>query len=112
MDLYHFEVGFPAWFRRPTAVVKPEYGSHSRVEAFTDRYGDIRLPETINLAEFNVIEIGAEGTKVLKMLVRGRLDQRRDICIVLTNTGFVKTVWVNLRTDLHRTLDRSKYRRP
>ncbi len=112
MLLFHMEIGFPHWFRPPTAVVAPQYGDHSRFEAQVDRYGHITLPATIDLSKFKVIEIGVEGQRVVKMLVRGRLDSTRDICIVLTSTGFVKTVWVNLRTDTHRTLDRSKYARP
>ena len=112
MNLYHFQIGFPKWFKSPTGIVAPEYGDHSRFEAQVDRYGKIDLPKTIDLAKFKVIEIGVEGQMVKKMLVRGSLDSKRDICIVLTNTGFVKTVWVNLNTDIHKTLDRSKYCAP
>lgn len=110
--LYHREIGFPAWFKKPAIKVKPQYGDHSRFESQVDRYGKIELPVEIDLAAFAVIEIGVVGNRVSKMLVRGRLDATRDICLVLTNTGFVKTVWVNLRTDTHRTLDRSKYADP
>src|ERR1700690_1486896 len=112
MELYHFEIGFPSWFKAPTATVKPEYGSHSRKEALTDRYGNITLPETMDLGQSKVIGLGVEGNKVVKMVVRGQLDSTRDICVVLTNTGFVKTVWVNLRSDTHKTLDRTKYVNP
>lgn len=109
MDLYHFEIGFPAWFKVPTGEVQPRYGDHSRFEAQVDRYGKIQLPTSIDLSKFKVIEIGVEGKRLVKALFRGPLDETRDICIVLTATGFVKTVWVNLRTDIHRTLDRTKY---
>ena len=112
MDLYHIEIGFPAWFQRPTGKVRPQYGNHARFESQIDRYGRIQLPVEIDLAKFQVIEIGVEDGRLVKMLVRGQLDATRDICVVLTNTGFVKTVWVNLRTDKHRTLDRSKYLTP
>ena len=109
MDLYHTQLGFPKWFVAPKSVVKPQYGDHSRFEAQTDRYGKITLPNIIDLSKFKVIEIGVVNGKCVKVLVRGALDAKRDICIVLTNTGYVKTVWVNLNTDTHKTLDKSKY---
>lgn len=110
--LFHTEIGLPKWFKAPTGTVTPRYGDHSRFEAQTDRYGKIALPKTIDLAKFKVIEVGTEGQRITKILFRGTLDATRDICIVLTPDCFVKTVWVNLKTDLHRTLDRSKYNTP
>lgn len=112
MFLYHVEVGFPAWYRQPTGTIRPNYGHHSRFEAQVDRYGKVQLPETLDLSACKVIEIGVENGRVAKTLFRTRLDERRDICIVITDTGFVKTVWVNLRTDRHKTLDRSRYTVP
>ena len=43
------------------------------------------------------------------------MDALRDICIpVIPRFGhlFAKTVWVNLSSDKHRTLDRTKYSNP
>lgn len=111
-QLYHREIGFPAWFKAPTATVTPNYGTHARKEAFEDRYGHIALPATMDLSKYTVIEMEADGAKVVKILFRGALDARRDICVAMMANGFVKTVWVNLRTDTHRTLDRSKYVKP
>lgn len=112
MDLYHFQVGFPKWFTKPTGVVQPTYGQHSRDEAAKDRYGQLMLPSSVDLAKAQVIELGVEGNKVVKMLLRMPMDATRDLCMVLTNTGYVKTVWCNLRSDSHRTLDRTKYKNP
>jgi len=111
MLLYHAQIGFPPWFKAPTHTIKPRYGSHSFSEAQIDRYGRIELPKVIDLSKYKVIEIGIEGTQVVKMLIRGQLDACRDICLVLSG-DFVKTVWVNMRLDSHRTLDRSKYSVP
>lgn len=110
--LFHTEVGFPKWFKAPTNVVVPRYGDHARFEAQVDRYGKINLPKTIDLSKFKAIEMEAEGTRVKKILFRGTLDERRDLCIVLQADGYARTVWVNLKTDKHRTLDRTKYNRP
>ena len=112
MALYHTQIGFPAWYKAPTFVVEPKYGNHARFEAQVDRYGKINLPKTLNLANFKPIEIEVINGLITKTLFRGTLDATRDLCIVLDRTGFVKTCWVNLKTDLHRTLDRTKYDRP
>jgi hypothetical protein len=109
MVLYHAAIGLPKWFKAPTGVVAPRYGDHARFEAQVDRYGKIELPKTIDLSKFKVIEVGVDNGKVAKVLFRGPLDATRDLCIVLAANGYVKTVWVNLRSDTHRTLDRSKY---
>lgn len=111
--LYHFEVGFPKDFERPEQRVKVNYGPHARREAFQDRYGAIKLPSFLTLRRFQVIEIGMVGESVSKILFRGTLDDKRDLCIVLIPNGNkpwrAKTVWVNLRTDKHKTLNVSRY---
>lgn len=113
MDLYHSSIRLPEGFTAPSQRVSIDYGSHARSEAFADRYGKIALPATIPLSMFEVIEVGIEGGRVKKILFRGHIDSTRDLCIVLIPNAngpwFCKTVWVNLRSDLHRTLDRSKY---
>lgn len=110
--LFHTEIGLPKWFKAPTCTVTPRYGDHARFEAQVDRYGKIQLPKTIDLSKFKVIEVGAEGQRITKILFRGPLDSTRDLCIVLQPDGYARTVWVNLKTDKHRTLDRSKYNTP
>lgn len=112
--LYHFEVTLPEGFSAPQQRVRVNYGAHARKEAFQDRYGKIQLPNFITLRRFQVIEVGMIGDKVSKILFRGRLDETRDLCIVLipgvdNKPWFCKTCWINLRTDTHKTLDRSKY---
>lgn len=112
MALYHAEIGFPKGFKAPTGKATPKYGNHSRFEAQCDRYGHIELPKTIDLGKMKVIEIEVLNGKVAKALFRGSLDETRDLCIVLQPDGFVRTCWVNLKTDTHRTLDRTKYAVP
>lgn len=112
--LYHTEIGFPAGFKAPQQRIRISYGSHARMESLRDRYGLIRLPNTLRLHRMRVIEVGMVDGKVSKILFRGRLDDKRDLCIVLipgvdNNPWKCKTVWVNLNSDKHRTLDTSRY---
>jgi hypothetical protein len=110
--LYHAEIGLPKWFKAPTATVTPRYGNHARFEAQVDRYGKITLPRTIDLSKMQVIEVEVLEGRVTKILFRGTLDATRDLCIVLTADMYVKTCWINLKSDTHKTLNKSKYNRP
>ncbi|AXH49335.1 hypothetical protein HWB76_gp065 [Streptomyces phage Blueeyedbeauty] len=112
--LYHFEIGLPEGFQKPEQRVRINYGRHARKEAFQDRYGRIKLPSFVTLGRFQVIEVGMVGDKVSKILFRGRLDETRDLCIVLipgvdNQPWFCKTVWVNKNNDKHKTLDTTRY---
>ena len=112
--LYHTEIGLPGGFVRPLERVKVSYGAHARKEALEDRYGIIKLPSYITLRRFSVIEVGMVGDRVSKILFRGKLDETRDLCIVLipqvdNKPWKCKTVWVNKSSDKHRTLDHSRY---
>lgn len=112
--LYHTDIVLPEGFKAPQQRVSISYGSHARREALADRYGLIRLPSTLRLHRMRVIEVGMVGDKVSKILFRGRLDDTRDLCIVLipgvdNQPWKCKTVWVNLNNDQHRTLDTTRY---
>lgn len=111
--LYHFEIGLPEGFTKPDFLVKIHHGPHTRKEAFRDKYGEIKLPVFLNLKEYEVIEVGMIGDDVSKILFRGRLDETRDLCIVLIpNSGGIwksKTCWVNVKSDKHSTLDTTRY---
>jgi hypothetical protein len=111
--LYHSEIFLPSWFTAPTRRVRIDYGHHAKREALVDRYGEIALPAFINLRRFRVIEVGVIDGRVSKILFRGKLDNERDLCIVLIPRGdkpwYCKTVWVNVNSDQHKTLNRSRY---
>lgn len=118
--IYHADLGLPKGFVPPSERISINYGSHpdshARAEAKADRYGEIRLPKTLSLHRMNVIEVGMVDGVVSKILFRGRLDDRRDLCIVLIPNGSrpwrCKTVWVNTKYDKHTTLDTSRYAIP
>jgi hypothetical protein len=118
--LYHKDLGLPKGFVPPTERIEINYGSHpdshARAEAKADRYGEIRLPKTLSLHRMQVIEVGMECGRVTKILFRGKLDDRRDLCIVLIPNGTkpwrCKTVWVNTKWDQHKTLNADRYAIP
>ncbi len=118
MSLYHSEVFMPAVVQKqlPTGVVIPCYGPHANTAALTDRYGKIHLSPIVSLNGSQLIEAELDGgNNLVKFVVRCHYDETRDIIYVFCprrgNNVFVKTVWLNLKTDKHRTLDKNKYAR-
>lgn len=105
--LYHRDVHLP--FRLSWAAML-NYSRHARHEATRDRYGALNLPRTLSTAEADVIEVEVQNGKPHKAVLRMPHDEQRDIVlVVLLDRALVKTVWCNLRTDAHKTLDTSKY---
>lgn len=84
------------------------YSNHAIEAASNDRFGIVyNMPRT--LRDFQLVEV---STEELKFVVRVKLDSQRDLCLVLIPRGrgwLVKTVWINLASDKHRTLQRNKY---
>jgi hypothetical protein len=107
--LYHFELSIPRPYRIPCFQGELTYSGHAQREARSDRYGLIELPARLEPKNAQLIEVETVDGVVVKQLWRQRLDDRRDLVMAVTNEGTVKTVWVNLRSDKHRTLDASKY---
>jgi len=116
--LYHKDIGFPDAVQKSISGAQDRgisfplsYGSHAREQAFSDRYGKISLPKKLNVAEAEAIEVQVINNKLHKILWRTDHDNENDICLaVLMENGFVKTVWLNEKNDLHATLDHSKYK--
>lgn len=111
MDLYHAEIRLPHGFVKPTGRVALCWTRHADNARKNDRYGDIKRFQSATLDRLEVIEVGVENGRVAKILFRGRYTDTLDVCMVLIpgKEYTVKTVWINERNDLHRTLDRSKY---
>ena len=105
--LYHrniflpVQLGFAAFVR---------YSPHAIEAASNDRYGALTLPRVVSTQEAEVIELEVVNGKVEKAVFRMKHDEHRDIClVVLLGSCVVKTVWCNVRTDDHKSLDTSKY---
>jgi hypothetical protein len=55
-------------------------------------------------------EVEVDNGLVTKSVVRVKYNDKKDISIVFRD-GIIITAWLNERSDLHSTLDRSKYER-
>jgi hypothetical protein len=113
MSLYHEAFGFPSGHERPIFTGMLTYSQHALQEADSDRYGRIALPTKFDARATNAklieVEFDDRKRRVVKQVWRQSLDAQRDLVLVITYDGYVKTVWVNLKSDAHRTLDGSKY---
>lgn len=111
--LYHFEVYLPEQCKVPAYEGKLKYSLHARKEAASDRYGTIDLPDVFKAANAQLIEVEFDirRNRIIKQVWRQPLDESRDLVLVIQPDGFVRTVWVNLRSDVHRTLNPSRYAR-
>lgn len=130
--LYHEEIGFPEKFAAPDGRFPLEYSRHALNACLDDRYGKIPQLKFLNTKAMKIIELGVQEGKVSKILYRGTLPcmqchqdntpqpncphEKRDMCVVVipkaNQPWFVKTVWINLQSDKHQTLDESKYQDP
>ncbi len=113
--LYHKQVFMPATIAKLEQRVC-DLGvktKHAIQEAANDRFGALQIPNSISFSGRDVIEAEHDGRRFCKLLVRLSYDATRDAlyAIGIDDKGwpFLKTVWSNLKTDSHRTLDRSKY---
>ena len=113
MDLYHVDIRLPDGFKLPARRVELAWTNHAKKACSNDRYGDIQQFSSIPLQVFKTIEVGVENNRVVKVVVRGRMTKDLDLVLVLIpnidRPWTVKTVWINERNDLHKTLDHSKY---
>lgn len=79
----------------------------------TDRMNDKGIafvPKTLDSIDCEVFEI--EDTDVRKFALRTKYNDINDLCMAVDETGFVRTVWLNKRTDRHATLNKNLYDRP
>lgn len=115
--LYHAEVKWPKRIKNllPFGVRELRYSGHALSASQDDRYGQMELPQQVNMADVYVFE--AEEIRrgqLTKVVFRVEYNERLDMVVAaIPERGglFVKTVWFNERRDNHKTLDRSKYQR-
>ena len=112
MPLYHADIYIPSHLNLPRGPWALYYTEHAKRAAKSDRYGTITLMPYLLLSKCELIEVETDGEKVIKLLYRTQYDAKLDVCFaVIPENGFfrVKTLWLNQRSDKHRTLNRSKY---
>lgn len=111
MALYHVDVFMPPVAAKPVYRGKLRYTLHAQRASQDDRYGLIELPQTFIPERARLIEAETVDGEVVKQVWRQSLDAKRDLVLVILADGTVKTVWVNLLSDPHRTLNRARYAR-
>ena len=106
MALFHRDIGFPEGVEQPAIGLILAYSRHAEDKAFTCGVANLPpyLPEI-----FDVVEVEVINGRVSKWVVRMPWTATSDLVLVIVPDGWVKTVWVNRTTDLHATLDRSRY---
>ena len=93
------------------------YSRHALSEALNDRYGVLphsAFPTVFKWSD-NWALVEAESTpagQLVKFVVRRVVDARRSLVLVVLADGTVKTLWTNLNSDQHATLDSGKFSRP
>lgn len=122
--LFHADVYLPAVLRLsnssvPVRLIDPDLRGrltlsyHAELAARTDRYGLIEIPEYFDAKHARLIEIEVDPVLgVTKRVFRQRYNDRFDLVLVILANWKVKTVWLNKRTDVHRTLNAAKYVQP
>lgn len=115
-SLYHKEIGLPkgieSFFGKKYIFT---FSTHAKQACRNDRYGFIIPPTTVTVTPENLIEVEVTDGVVAKLLIRQQYDKNADISIAFIpegQHGFVKTLWLNLNSDKHFTLDKTKYVKP
>lgn len=101
---YHKDIGLPGNFTRPTPLLL-RYAAHAQDRA---REKGIILPNRLPGA-YDIIEVSMLGRAVTKWVVRFAASVSDDAVMAILPDGTVKTAWLNAKSDLHGSLDRSKY---
>jgi len=115
--LYHKDIFLPVSVLHLDfgASYRLAYSRHAMLEALRDKLGTVtRPPKWVDFSDAQVIEAEiTDDTDITKLVVRLPYDNTRDIILVLRNfhdgAAIVVTLWTNVITDTHSTLDRSKY---
>lgn len=113
--LYHKDVNLPKRIRGlvPTGTKTLLYSKHAQKE-FADKYGEIQPPANMCFADAVIVEVTEFGGKIDKLVLRKKHDEETDLVLVLLpcqtkDKWFVKTCWLNVKTDDHSTLDKNRF---
>lgn len=94
-----------------------KYTPHALREAIRDRYGVLPaawFPQSFQGSSggWDIVEAETLNGILSKFVVRRVVDGTRSLVLVILVDGTVKTLWTNLNTDKHTTLDKSKFSQP
>lgn len=110
--LYHKDLGFPKDFNPKVGTVCLTYNNHAHEASKSDRYGAIVLPRSLNTNKAECIELQLIEGRVSKLVYRIGYSKALDLCIVCKPKGnlfVVLTVWLNLKSDSHNTVNLYNY---
>lgn len=113
--LYHVKFGFPKKLRLPAARVILNYTNHARAAAVGDRYGNLTqlLPATLDPTTAQTVEVETENGVVVKVVYRIATGTDLDLVLAVGyapgRINYVRTVWANLASDTHTTLNPTRY---
>lgn len=103
---YHKQAyGLPQFDR---FVLRLRYSRHAIERALEKHI--THMPFTLDSVDCDVFEI--EDTDRRKYALRTAYNSTHDLCMAVDDTGFVRTVWLNAKTDKHTTLRKNEYSRP
>ena len=103
--LYHHKVFWPFSDFRP--VFSLSYSNHA---IFRANELNIELPRHFLPRVADVFEVEVKDGKIFKIAARQKLGDGRCVCYPFNyEEGFVRTVWMNLESDKHHTLDKNRY---
>ena len=110
--LYHRDVNLPPQLKKLKKQIIPDlaYSYHAQNQAYNK---GIILPDKLEYSGHNIIEAEIIDSIVYKLVVRVEYEHNSDydICLVIINNNgiLIKTLWLNNKTDTHKTLDKSNY---
>lgn len=111
--MFHKDVFIPDFAKQPLHTGPLTYSRHAQ-NVSGDGGSQLRaidLPTHLDLTQAKLVEVELNPVtgEVEKQVWRTPLDEQNDLCFPMLPNGFVKTVWLNARTDQHDTLRKSRY---
>lgn len=113
--LYHKNIGFPKSLNLLDLYnLNVQYSNHAKTASNDDRYGAIEVKKSVSFSKQEIVEVETHDNKrASKIVVRIPYSSECDLVMAIQmDDTLVKTVWLNKKTDAHRTLDRTKYDNP
>lgn len=119
--LYHTDVFMPSSIAASAArlsYLNLSWTKHAVRELTSDKYRDAKIPTdffdgAFHGEDWQLIEVEVLGGKPTKFVLRRPVDTLHSIVLVIrpsfASEAHVITCWINLNTDNHKTLDRTKY---
>lgn len=102
----------PAHSARFTGTFRAVYDNHALRAARDDRYGQIFLPQTLDIEASQIVEVETVNNRAVKAVARLPYNDKLDLVLVICDPMdgeiYVKTVWLNQRDDNHATLRTEK----